>query len=100
MIIILHKSQILFFKVEKILIGSLDSILSPSSSVKIQIMGGKLCLGRKGKSLLAIVVCQQTFCIQKFVDNTKQFVDFTSFLPIIWIFTEGKGDVIKSRLNS
>ena len=31
-------------KIEKILKGSLDSILSPSSSVKIQIMGGKICL--------------------------------------------------------
>ena len=30
-------------KVEKILKGSLDSILSPSHSVKIQIMGGKIC---------------------------------------------------------
>ena len=30
--------------VEKILKGSLDSILSPSPSVKIQIMGGKICL--------------------------------------------------------
>ena len=29
------------FKVEKILKGSLDSIPSPSHSVKIQIMGGK-----------------------------------------------------------
>ena len=39
-------------KVEKILKGSLDSILSPS--VKTQNMGGKFCLSR----------------IQKFVDNT------------------------------
>ena len=31
-------------KVEKILKGSLDSIPSPSPSVKIQIMGGKVCL--------------------------------------------------------
>ena len=33
--------NILVFKVEKILKGSLDSISSPSPSVKIQIMGGK-----------------------------------------------------------
>ena len=44
-------------KVENILKGSLDSIPSPSSSVKIQIMGGKTLLGivnkpLKGKSLL------------------------------------------------
>ena len=37
------------FKVEKILKGSLDSI--PSPSVKIQIMGGKVCLRYKGKAL-------------------------------------------------
>ena len=40
-------------KVEKILKGSLDSIPSPLSSVKIQIMGGKVC--SKGKTLLGIV---------------------------------------------
>jgi hypothetical protein len=31
------------FKVEKILKGSLDLIPPPSPSVKIQIMGGKVC---------------------------------------------------------
>ena len=41
--------------VEKILKGSLDLILSPSPSVKIQIMGGKVCLRCKGKTLLGIV---------------------------------------------
>ena len=40
-------------KVEKILKGSLDSI--PSPSVKIQIMGGKVCLRCKGKTLLGDV---------------------------------------------
>ena len=40
-------------KVEKILKGSLDLI--PSPSVKIQIMGGKVCLRCKGKTLLGIV---------------------------------------------
>jgi hypothetical protein len=42
-------------KVEKILKGSLN--LNPSSlpSVKIQIMGGKICLRCKGKTLLVIV---------------------------------------------
>ena len=40
-------------KVETILKGSLDSI--PSPSVKIQIMGGKICLLRKGKTLLDVV---------------------------------------------
>ena len=36
----LKKITMEFFKVEKILKGSLDSILSPSPSVKIQIFGG------------------------------------------------------------
>ena len=43
------------FKVENILKGSLDSIPSPSLSVKIQIMCGKVCLGCKGKTLLGVV---------------------------------------------
>ena len=43
------------FKVENILKGSLDSTPSPSPSVKIQIMGGKVCLRCKGKILLGIV---------------------------------------------
>ena len=48
-------NQNLFFKVEKILKGSLDLIPSPSPSVKIQIMDGKVCLRCKGKTLLGIV---------------------------------------------
>ena len=39
-------------KVEKILKGSLNLIPSPSPSVKIDIMGGKVCLRCKGKTLL------------------------------------------------
>ena len=46
---------VLAFKVEKILKGSLDSIPSPSPSVKIQIMGRKVCLRWEGKNLLGIV---------------------------------------------
>ena len=42
-------------KVEKILKGSLDLISSPSPSVKIQVMGGKVCFRHKGKTLLGIV---------------------------------------------
>ena len=41
--------------VENILKGSLDLIPSPSTSVKIQIMGGKVCLRCKGKILLGFV---------------------------------------------
>jgi hypothetical protein len=44
---------------------------SPSPSVKIQIIGGKVYLGNK-----------------------------QTFPPIIWIFTEDEGDGIKSRLSS
>jgi len=42
-------------KVEKILKGSLDSIPSPSPSVKNQIIGRKVCLRCKCKTLLGIV---------------------------------------------
>ena len=42
-------------KVEKILKGSLDLVSSPSPSVKIQIMCGKVCLKCKGKTLLGVV---------------------------------------------
>ena len=62
-------------KVEKILKGSLDSISSPSPSMKIQIMGGKVSLSCKRQNIAGL--CQQTFCFQKFVDNAKQFFAFT-----------------------
>ena len=39
-------------KVEKILASSLNSILSPLRSVKIQITGGKICLKCKGEPKL------------------------------------------------
>ena len=42
-------------KVEHILKGSLNSITSPPPSVKIQIMGGKVFLRCKGKTLLGDV---------------------------------------------
>ena len=45
--------QTSLIKVEKILKDSLDSI--PSPSVKIQILGGKVCLRCKGKTLLGVV---------------------------------------------
>ena len=41
-------------KVEKILKDCLNSIPSPSPSVKIQSMGGKVCLRCKGKTLLGV----------------------------------------------
>ena len=83
-------------KVEKIVKGSLDSILS-LPSVKIQIMGGKFAWGVKAKHC-----CQQTFDNQKFVDisNVLPYYLKQTFLPIIWIFTESEGDGIESRLSS
>jgi len=44
----------MFDKVKKMYV-SLDSISSPSPSVKIQIMGGKVCLRYKGRTLLGLV---------------------------------------------
>ena len=55
-------------KVEKILKASMDLIQSHSPSVKIQIMGGKVCSRCKGKTLLG----QQVFQNNKFVDITQQ----------------------------
>ena len=86
-----------YIKVENILKGSLDSITSPSPSVKIQIMGGKVSLTYKGKTFLGIV---NKLFYKQFVDNIQQCFAFTPFSPIIWIFTEGEGDVIESRLSS
>ena len=51
-------------RVESFLKGSLDLIPSSSPSVKIQIMGGKVCLRCRG--------CQQTFENKMFVDITQQ----------------------------
>ena len=51
----IHQIKPTIDKVEKILKGRLDSVPSPSPSVKIQIMGRKVCLRRKGKTLLGIV---------------------------------------------
>ena len=50
-----HYHSILIHKVEKNLKGSLDSIPSPSHSVKIQSMSGEVCLWCKGKTLLFVI---------------------------------------------
>ena len=77
-------------KVEKILKRSLDSISSPPQTFSENSNNGvKIYLRRKGKTLLGID--NKTFCIQKFVDNIQQCFAFTTFLSIIWIFTEGDG---------
>ena len=61
-------------KEEKILEDILDLISSPSPSVKIQIMDGKVCLRCEGKTLLGIV--------NKLL-NTKRLLTMTSnVLPL------------------
>ena len=69
-------------KVEKILIGRLNSIKSPSPSVKIQIKGGKVCLRCKSKTLLGVVnkLLKTKGLLtspSKFVDNAQQCFAFT-----------------------
>ena len=54
-----------FFKVENFLKCSLDLIPSPTLSVKIQIMGEKVCLRCR---INIAGHCQQTFENKKFVD--------------------------------
>ena len=46
-------------KVEKMLKGSLELIPSPSLSVKIQIMDGKVCFRCKSKTLLKYGFCKK-----------------------------------------
>ena len=79
-------------KVEKISEDSLDLI--PSPSVRIQIMGGKLCLRYKGKTLLGDVnkLLKAMFCLY---NSSKLSCPWFEYRPV-WIFTVGEG--IKSRL--
>jgi hypothetical protein len=72
----------LFSKVENILKGSLDSIPSPSPSVKIQIMGGKVCLRCKGKTLLGLVNKRFVF------KSRKDFKRYPGFNSITFTFSE------------
>ena len=85
-------------KVENFLEGCLDSIPSPSPSVKIQILAGK---GVKAKHCAGC--CQLTFEYKKFVDNAQHVLPIhfmQTFPPIIWIFTEGEGDEIFFYFNN
>ena len=86
-------------KVEKILKGSLDSISSPSLSVKIQIMGGKVCLRCKEQNIAGR--CKQTLENKKFVDITRQYF---ALLPQVNFPSHNlnltEGDGIESRLSS
>ena len=56
-------------KVENFLKGSLDSIPSPSPSVKIQIMVGKVCLRCKGQ-----LISKGLFAILEFFQKTNETI--------------------------
>ena len=60
-------------KVEKILKGSLDSIPSPSPSVKIQIKSWKVCMKCKDKTLLGVV--------NKLLKTKKMFTSPSNVFP-------------------
>ena len=71
-------------KVKKILEDSLDSIQSPSPSVKIQIMGWKVCLKCKGKTLLGDV--NKLFVFRSLLTTPSNVLPLhlkQTFLPII-----------------
>ena len=88
-------SVMFLFKVK----GCLDLIPSPSPSVKIQIMGGKVCLRCKGKTLLGGVdKLLRTKTLLTLTNNVLSYYLKLTFPPIIWIFTEGDG--IEPRLSS
>ena len=90
-----------YCKVEKILKGSLDSIPSPSPLVKIQIIGRKIWLMCKGKTLLGVVnILLETKRLLTTPGNVLLLHLKQTFLPIIWIFTEIEGDEMESRLYS
>ena len=78
------------YLMEKILKHSLDSIPSPSLSVKIQTMSGKVCLRRQGKTLLSVVNnltppsntgliihCGKTYYISRYVKSKTQHLVIT-----------------------
>ena len=62
-------------KVKKILKGSLDPIPSPSTSVKIQVMDGKVCLRCKGKTLLD--------AINKFLKTKRLLTSPNNFFALL-----------------
>ena len=84
-------------KVERTLKGSLILILSPS--VKIQIIGGKVSLRCKGKTLLGDI--NKLFVFKSLLTMPSNVLPLhlnQTFPPVIWIFTEAEGDGIESWL--
>ena len=77
-------------KVENILKCSLDSIPSPSPSVKIQILVEKVFLRCKCKTLLGIV--------NKLLKTKSLLTSPSNVLP--YHLSEGEGDGMESRLSS
>ena len=65
-----------FLKVETILKGNLDLIPSPSPSVEIQIMAGKVCFRCKGKTLLSVDIIQQCFALSPQVNYPTNNLNF------------------------
>ena len=93
----------LLVKVENILESSLDLILAPSHSVKIQIMCWTVCWKCKGKTLLSIVnklwkqkVCWQNPAMLSLITSSK----LSSQLFVIWIFTKGWWDLIQATSST
>ena len=88
----------MLIKVENILKGSPDSIPLPSPSVKIQIVGGKVCFRCNGKTLLGDV--NKLFFKSLLItpSNVLPLHLKQTFPAIIWIFTVCKGDEMESRL--
>ena len=74
-------------KVEKILKSSLDLIQSPSPSVKIQIMGGKVCLRCKGKTLLGIIFASTNPQYHKilFIGSPVQYMKIPTSEHVVYI---------------
>ena len=70
-------------KVEKILKGCLDSIPSPSPSVKIEIMGGKVCLRCKGKTFHLVNKLLKTKSLLTTPSNVLTLHLKRTFPPII-----------------
>ena len=81
-------------KVEMILKGNLDLI--PFHQWKFKLLAGKFTWGVKAKHCWAL---SKFFVFKILLTTTQQCFTFTPFPPIIWIFTEGEGDGIESRLS-
>ena len=75
-------------QVEKILKGSLDSILSPSPSMKTQIMGRKICWRCKGETLLGVVnkllgKHPAMFCLYVSSKLSRPYFEFSLHLKVM-----------------